>query len=130
MSNLVRRTRFCNNLHHAQTPKPCELCEAGTSIKFKCTDCSKFICERCRKIHSNVPTLAHHQIVEIKSTTDLHLIKSNISHIWTYCNLYIWILCWFQLHRAHKALESVQVQNLVNLPLLCVSEDIITSGLT
>jgi hypothetical protein len=49
----------------AQTPKPCELCEAGTSIKFKCTDCSKFICERCRKIHSNVPTLAHHQIVEI-----------------------------------------------------------------
>ena len=62
----------------AQTPKPCELCEAGTNIKFKCTDCSKFICERCRKIHSNVPTLAHHQIVEIKSTTDLHLIKSKV----------------------------------------------------
>lgn len=69
---------YSRDFELAQTPKPCGLCEAGTSIKFKCTDCNKFMCEKCRKIHSNVPTLAHHQIVEIKSTIDLHLIKSKV----------------------------------------------------
>ncbi|CAC5393189.1 unnamed protein product [Mytilus coruscus] len=51
----------------AQVIKTCDLCERDTDIRYKCMDCNKFLCERCKGIHKNVPTLSLHDICDLKS---------------------------------------------------------------
>ncbi|XP_052061577.1 uncharacterized protein LOC127701636 [Mytilus californianus] len=51
----------------AQVLKTCDLCEKDTDIRYKCMDCNKFLCERCKGIHKNVPTLSLHDICDLKS---------------------------------------------------------------
>ena len=57
----------CNDEGGAQVLKTCDLCEKDTDIRYKCMDCNKFLCERCKKIHKNVPTLSLHDICDLKS---------------------------------------------------------------
>ena len=58
---------FSSSIRKAQNPKPCELCKSDTNIKWKCVECNKFICNRCKDIHLNVQTNIQHQIIDIKS---------------------------------------------------------------
>jgi hypothetical protein len=47
---------FSSSIRKAQNPKLCELCKSDTNIKWKCVECNKFICNRCKDIHLNVQT--------------------------------------------------------------------------
>ena len=58
---------FSRSIRKAQNPKLCELCESDINIKWKCVECNKFICNRCKDIHLNVQTNIQHQIIDIKS---------------------------------------------------------------
>ena len=58
---------FSSSIRKAQNPKLCELCESDINIKWKCVECNKFICNRCKDIHLNVQTNIQHQIIDIKS---------------------------------------------------------------
>ena len=58
---------FSSSIKRAQNPKLCELCKTAINIKWKCVECNKFICDRCKEIHLNVQTNIQHQIIDIKS---------------------------------------------------------------
>ena len=58
---------FSSSIKRAQNPKLCELCKTDINIKWKCVECNKFICNRCKEIHLNVQTNIQHQIIDIKS---------------------------------------------------------------
>ena len=55
------------SIKRAQNPKLCELCKTDIKIKWRCVECNKFICDRCKEIHLNVQTNIQHQIIDIKS---------------------------------------------------------------
>ena len=54
-----------SSIKRAQNPKLCELCKTAINIKWKCVECNKFICDRCKEIHLNVQTNIQHQIIDI-----------------------------------------------------------------
>ena len=56
-----------SSIKRAQNPKLCELCKTDIKIKWRCVECNKFICDRCKDIHLNVQTNIQHQIIDIKS---------------------------------------------------------------
>ncbi|XP_052079461.1 uncharacterized protein LOC127717731 [Mytilus californianus] len=56
---------FSQSIRRAQIPKPCELCETDTNIKWKCVQCNTLMCDKCKKIHLKVLT---HDIVDVKSS--------------------------------------------------------------
>ena len=58
---------FSSSIKRAQNPKLCEFCKSDINIKWKCVECNKFICNRCKDIHLNVQTNIQHQIIDIKS---------------------------------------------------------------
>ena len=58
---------FSSSIKRAQNPKLCELCKTDIKIKWRCVECNKFICDRCKEIHLNVQTNIQHQIIDIKS---------------------------------------------------------------
>ena len=58
---------FSSSNKRAQFPKLCELCKTDIKIKWRCVECNKFICDRCKEIHLNVQTNIQHQIIDIKS---------------------------------------------------------------
>ena len=58
---------FSSSIKRAQNPKLCEFCKSDINIKWKCVECNKFICDRCKDIHLNVQTNIQHQIIDIKS---------------------------------------------------------------
>ncbi|XP_052081710.1 uncharacterized protein LOC127719524 [Mytilus californianus] len=55
---------FPQSIRQAQVPKPCELCETDTNIKWKCVQCNTHMCEKCKKIHLKVQTSIRHDIVD------------------------------------------------------------------
>ncbi|XP_052081795.1 protein wech-like [Mytilus californianus] len=59
---------FSLSIRRAQIPKPCELCETDTNIKWKCVQCNTLMCEKCKKIHLKVQTSIKHDIVDVKSS--------------------------------------------------------------
>ena len=58
---------FSSSIKRAQNQKLCELCKTDIKIKWRCVECNKFICDRCKDIHLNVQTNIQHQIIDIKS---------------------------------------------------------------
>lgn len=48
-------------------PKPCELCETNTNVKWSCVQCNKYMCDQCKRIHLNTPSCAQHEVINIKS---------------------------------------------------------------
>ena len=56
-----------SSIKRAQNPKLCDLCKTDIKIKWRCVECNKFICDRCKEIHLNVQTNIQHQIIDIKS---------------------------------------------------------------
>jgi hypothetical protein len=58
---------FSSSIKRAHNPKLCELCNTDIKIKWRCVECNKFICDRCKEIHLNVQTNIQHQIIDIKS---------------------------------------------------------------
>jgi hypothetical protein len=51
---------------------------------WKCVECNKFICNRCKDIHLNVQTNIQHQIIDIKSLfqdVQPKIITDNISRL-------------------------------------------------
>ena len=58
---------FSSSIKRAQNPKLCDLCKTDIKIKWRCVECNKFICDRCKEIHLNVQTNIQHQIIDIKS---------------------------------------------------------------
>ena len=58
---------FSSSNKRAQIPKPCELCKTEIKIKWKCVECNKLICDRCKEIHPNSQANIQHQIIDIKS---------------------------------------------------------------
>ncbi|XP_052079434.1 uncharacterized protein LOC127717695 isoform X3 [Mytilus californianus] len=59
---------FSQSIKRAQVPKPCELCETDTNIKWRCVQCNTLMCEKCKKIHLKVQTSIKHDIVDVKSS--------------------------------------------------------------
>ncbi|VDI32326.1 tripartite motif-containing protein 71 [Mytilus galloprovincialis] len=59
---------FSQSIRRAQIPKPCELCETDTNIKWKCVQCNTLMCDKCKKIHLKVQTSITHDIVDVKSS--------------------------------------------------------------
>ncbi|XP_052081472.1 uncharacterized protein LOC127719380 [Mytilus californianus] len=59
---------FSRSIKGAQIPKPCELCETDTNIKWKCVQCNTLMCEKCKKIHLKVQTSITHDIVDVKGS--------------------------------------------------------------
>lgn len=56
--------------------KPCELCEQESILQFKCVECEKVICDRCKGIHAKVPVLSNHLIINIeKQFVPQHMIQ-------------------------------------------------------
>ena len=55
---------FSSSIKRAQNPKLCDLCKTDITIKWRCVECNKFICDRCKDIHLNVQTNIQHQIIE------------------------------------------------------------------
>ena len=67
-TNKTGQIMACSSsIKRAQNPKLCELCKTDLNIKWKCVECNKFICDRCKEIHLNVQTNIQHQIFDIKS---------------------------------------------------------------
>lgn len=58
---------FSKSIIRAQMPKPCELCETNTNVKWSCVQCNKYMCDQCKRIHLNTPTCAQHEVINIKS---------------------------------------------------------------
>jgi hypothetical protein len=55
----------CFSLFLIVVIKLCELCKTDINIQWKCVECNKFICDRCKNIHLNVQTSIQHQIIDI-----------------------------------------------------------------
>ncbi|CAC5419049.1 unnamed protein product [Mytilus coruscus] len=70
---------FSQSIKRAQVPKPCELCETDTNIKWKCVQCNTLMCEKCKKIHLKVQTSIKHDIVDVKSSEAKHA-KTEMEH--------------------------------------------------
>ncbi|CAC5371364.1 unnamed protein product [Mytilus coruscus] len=68
---------FSQSIRRAQIPKPCELCETDTNIKWKCVQCNTLMCDKCKKIHLKVQTSITHDIVDVKSSEA----KQEMEHI-------------------------------------------------
>ncbi|VDI33927.1 Hypothetical predicted protein [Mytilus galloprovincialis] len=66
---------FSQSMRRAQIPKPCELCETNTHIKWKCVQCNTLMCDQCKKIHLKVLT---HDIVDVKSAEAKTELEHNI----------------------------------------------------
>ena len=56
-----------SSIERPQNPKLCEHCKTDIQIKWRCVECNKFICDRCKEIHLNVQTNLQHKIIDIKS---------------------------------------------------------------
>ncbi|CAC5382978.1 unnamed protein product [Mytilus coruscus] len=74
---------FPQSRRQAQVPKPCELCETDTAIKWKCVQCNTHMCDKCKKIHLKVQTSIRHDIVdayniEAKKDMEHTIITNNI----------------------------------------------------
>ncbi|XP_063406571.1 protein wech-like [Mytilus trossulus] len=67
MSNSLRP----QSARRAQVQKKCDLCETGTNIQYRCVQCQKFMCEKCNTIHLIEQTSVKHEIINIRSNTDL-----------------------------------------------------------
>ena len=57
---------FSSSIKKAQIVKLCDLCETETNLKWRCIQCDKILCEKCKKIHNKVQTNTQHQIVNLK----------------------------------------------------------------
>jgi membrane protein CcdC involved in cytochrome C biogenesis len=66
-SPIHNLTVYYYGVFRARNPKLCELCKTDINIQWKCVECNKFICNRCKDIHLNVQTNIQHQIIDIKS---------------------------------------------------------------
>lgn len=62
-----------NSLLRCQIPVGCQLCETGTTIKWRCKDCSLLICDTCRKVHLKLSK--EHDIKNIKDIQEDNIIK-------------------------------------------------------
>ena len=40
---------FSSFIRKAQSEKLCELCETESSLKWRCIQCDKILCEKCEK---------------------------------------------------------------------------------
>jgi tripartite motif-containing protein 56 len=56
---------FSSSLRKAQTVKLCDLCETEANLKWRCIQCDKCLCNKCKNIHSKVQMSIEHQIVDI-----------------------------------------------------------------
>jgi hypothetical protein len=56
---------FSSSLRKAQTVKLCEFCETEANLKWRCIQCDKCLCDKCKNIHSKVQMSIEHQIVDI-----------------------------------------------------------------
>ncbi|CAC5419058.1 unnamed protein product [Mytilus coruscus] len=65
---ILNQDSISQSIKQAQVPKPCELCETDTNIKWKCVQCNTLMCEKCKKIHLKVQTSIKHDIVDVKSS--------------------------------------------------------------
>ncbi|CAC5413621.1 TRIM2_3 [Mytilus coruscus] len=43
----------------------CQMCKKSQKLKWRCMDCDLTICEICKEIHSNIPSISGHTIVNL-----------------------------------------------------------------
>lgn len=66
-----------NSIRRGQVALLCQFCEIESRIKWKCLDCDKMMCQRCReKIHPKFPSANCHTIVDIKDVSK-HSVELN-----------------------------------------------------
>lgn len=59
----IKKAPASLTIRRAQVAMPCELCELGIGIKWRCVQCQKYMCENCHGIHLNT----QHEMVSIAS---------------------------------------------------------------
>ncbi|XP_063397868.1 E3 ubiquitin-protein ligase TRIM33-like [Mytilus trossulus] len=62
----------------AQVQKRCDLCETDTNIQYRCVQCQKYMCEKCKKNHLKLQTYVKHEIISIRSINNVQDTSSNI----------------------------------------------------
>ncbi|XP_063435868.1 uncharacterized protein LOC134716790 [Mytilus trossulus] len=63
----------------SQAPAKCGICDTDRSIKWKCIDCSRLMCNRCKeKIHPEFRNSKDHQVVNIKDVGQQTVVALNI----------------------------------------------------
>lgn len=66
-----------NSIRRGQVALLCQFCEIESRIKWKCLECDKMICQRCReKIHPMFPSANFHTILDIKDISK-HSVELN-----------------------------------------------------
>ena len=59
---------YSQSIRKAQAPKPCDLCETNTNIRWRCVQCNSFICDKCKKIHLKFETFIQHDIIDVRAS--------------------------------------------------------------
>ncbi|XP_076103872.1 uncharacterized protein LOC143072685 [Mytilus galloprovincialis] len=62
---------FSRSVIRSQVPVKCGICDTDRSIKWKCIDCSKLLCNHCKeKVHPELKNTENHQVVNIKDVCE------------------------------------------------------------
>lgn len=65
---MENQRSLSKTIRRCQVALLCQFCEIENRIKWKCLDCDKMMCQRCReKIHPKFPSANCHTIVDIKN---------------------------------------------------------------
>ncbi|VDI58142.1 Hypothetical predicted protein [Mytilus galloprovincialis] len=63
----------------SQAPAKCGICKTERSIKWKCIDCSKLLCNHCKEsVHPELKNTENHQVVNIKDVGQPTVVELNI----------------------------------------------------
>ncbi|VDI61588.1 Hypothetical predicted protein [Mytilus galloprovincialis] len=64
----------------SQAPAKCGICDTDRSIKWKCIDCSKLLCDHCKeKVHPQFQNAKDHQVVNIKDVGQPTVVELKIN---------------------------------------------------
>ncbi|XP_071168690.1 uncharacterized protein [Mytilus edulis] len=62
---------FSRSVIRSQAPAKCGICDTDRSIKWKCIDCSKLLCNHCKEnVHPELKNTENHQVVNIKDVCE------------------------------------------------------------
>lgn len=102
----------------------CETCEEQKPVSWKCLDCAKKICNKCKLIHCNMNTHLEHRIVSV--TVDPKSLKKRLNtircpiheeeaycHYCVNCSLFVCPNCVTEKHQFHplRNFSDFQIEN-------------------
>lgn len=90
----------------------CEFCETDANIPWRCVQCNKFMCNKCKKIHLNVLTTIQHDIVSSSDVVEHKFITNNVpctrhkkKFVFLFCKTCDELICMECISSSHKKHE-------------------------